>query len=43
MVPADAVVEWLLPEGPYAYWRGHPGAVAYEYAGRRLLLTPSAP
>jgi hypothetical protein len=23
-VPADAVVEWLLPSGPHAYWRGRP-------------------
>jgi len=24
MVPAEAVVEWLLPAGAYAYWRGRP-------------------
>jgi len=23
-VPVDAVVEWLLPTGAYAYWRGRP-------------------
>jgi hypothetical protein len=34
MVPADSIVEWLLPEGPYAYWRGRPVAIEYEYATR---------
>lgn len=24
LVPRDAVVEWLLPAGPWAYWRGGP-------------------
>jgi hypothetical protein len=24
VVPAEAVVEWLLPAGAYAYWRGRP-------------------
>jgi len=43
MVPADAVVEWLLPEGAYAYWRGRPGAILYEYATRRSTVRPSAP
>lgn len=30
-VPTDAVVEWLLPSGTFAYWRAHPAAIAYEY------------
>jgi hypothetical protein len=29
-VPADATVEWLFPEGPFAYWRGQPVAIDYE-------------
>ncbi|MGE3886383.1 MAG: DUF6544 family protein [Vicinamibacterales bacterium] len=32
MVPADSVVEWLLPQGAYAYWRGQPVTIEYEYA-----------
>lgn len=32
MVPDDSVVEWLLPQGAYAYWRGRPTAIDYEYA-----------
>lgn len=31
-VPAEAVAEWLLPNGAYAYWRGGPVSVAYEPA-----------
>jgi len=34
MVPDDSVVEWLLPQGAYAYWRGRPTAIEYEYATR---------
>jgi hypothetical protein len=34
MVPDHSVVEWLLPQGPYAYWRGRPVAIEYEYATR---------
>lgn len=30
-VPAEAVVEWLMPAGPYAYWRGRPSAIEYSY------------
>ncbi len=30
-VPTDAVVEWLLPTGTFAYWRARPAAVVYEY------------
>lgn len=29
-IPTEAVVEWLLPEGTFAYWRGSPTAVRYE-------------
>ncbi len=32
MVPADSVVEWLLPQGVYAYWRGRPVSIEYDYA-----------
>lgn len=31
-VPVESVAEWLLPAGPYAYWRGSPARVEYEYA-----------
>jgi hypothetical protein len=31
-VPDSAVVEWRFPERPYAYWRGRPVTVSYEYA-----------
>lgn len=31
LVPAEAEVAWLLPEGRFAYWRGRPTAV--DYAG----------
>lgn len=30
-VPEEAVVEWLMPAGPYAYWRGTPTAIEYSY------------
>ena len=32
MVPKSAEVAWLLPEGRFAYWRGRPTSVAYEFA-----------
>jgi hypothetical protein len=32
LVPAQAVAEWLLPGGAYAYWRGAPVSVRYETA-----------
>lgn len=32
MVPADSVVEWLLPQGVYAYWRGRPVSIEYDHA-----------
>lgn len=31
MIPVSAVVEWLLPSGPLAYWRGTVGEVRYEF------------
>jgi hypothetical protein len=31
-LPADAVVEWQLPEGALQYWRGRPLKIEYEYA-----------
>ncbi|MFW5973406.1 MAG: DUF6920 family protein, partial [Bacteroidota bacterium] len=30
MIPAEAEVAWLLPEGRYAYWRGHVDDIVYE-------------
>ena len=30
MVPGAAEVAWLLPEGRFAYWRGHPSSISYE-------------
>jgi hypothetical protein len=33
IVPHESVVEWLLPGGTFAYWRGRPTAIEYEYAG----------
>ena len=32
MIPSSAEVAWLLPEGPYAYWRGRPVAVRFDLA-----------
>ena len=31
MVPRRAEVAWLLPEGRFAYWRGRPTEIAYEF------------
>lgn len=31
-VPVDAVPEWLLPDGAYAYWRGRPLRIAVDEA-----------
>jgi hypothetical protein len=31
-VPAEAVVEWLFPQGGYAYWKARPVRIEYEYA-----------
>jgi hypothetical protein len=30
MIPASAVVAWLLPEGRFDYWRGRPVEVSYD-------------
>jgi hypothetical protein len=30
MIPMFAEVAWLLPEGRFAYWRGHPAEVTYD-------------
>lgn len=35
LVPADAEVAWVLPEGRFAYWRGRPESIEYG--------APSAP
>jgi uncharacterized protein DUF6544 len=32
MVPKSAEVAWLLPAGRFAYWRGRPTNLAYEFA-----------
>lgn len=32
LVPAEAVVEWLLPDRTYAYWRGRPAAIDFTFA-----------
>jgi hypothetical protein len=29
-IPEAAIVEWLMPEGPFAYWRGSIASVRYE-------------
>jgi hypothetical protein len=34
-VPVEAVVEWLLPGGAYAYWRGRPRRIEVEAAASR--------
>ena len=40
MVPKSAEVAWLLPEGRFAYWRGRPTRVAYEFAGFNVSSSP---
>jgi len=32
MVPQSAEVAWLVPEGRFAYWRGRPTGIAYDFA-----------
>jgi len=32
LVPMDAEVSWMLPAGPWPYWRGHVERVSYEFA-----------
>jgi len=34
-VPAEAVVEWLLPTGAFPYWRGRPLRIEYDDRARR--------
>lgn len=36
MVPTEAEVAWMLPEGRFAYWRGHPQRVEYETSPREI-------
>jgi hypothetical protein len=33
LVPLEAEVAWLLPEGPRAYWRGRIEEIEYELSG----------
>ncbi len=33
-VPSEAVAEWLLPGGTFAYWRARPTHVEYDYLSR---------
>lgn len=47
MVPKSAEVAWLLPEGRFAYWRGRPTDIAYDFAmapavGFNVSSSPSA-
>ena len=37
-VPADSTVEWLFATGPYAYWRGQPAKIEYEFATSHVAL-----
>jgi hypothetical protein len=30
LVPGEAIAEWLLPQGPYGYWRARPTLLDYE-------------
>ena len=32
MVPVEGEVAWVLPEGPFTYWRGRPIAITYDLA-----------
>jgi hypothetical protein len=31
LIPIEAEVEWVLPGGPYPYWRGEITSIDYEY------------
>jgi hypothetical protein len=31
-IPIEAEVEWVLPGGPYPYWRGEMTSIDYEFA-----------
>ena len=33
-IPLAGEVEWILPEGPQPYWRGHITDIQYEYVER---------
>lgn len=35
MIPTSAEVAWVLPEGPFAYWRGRPTQLDYDYEPTR--------
>ena len=37
-VPVDSAVEWLFATGPYAYWRGQPAKIEYEFATSHVAL-----
>jgi hypothetical protein len=32
LVPLDAEVAWVLPEGEKPYWRGHIAEISHEFA-----------
>ncbi len=32
MVPMSGKVEWVLPEGPFPYWRGRIVDAQYDFA-----------
>lgn len=38
MIPSSAEVAWLLPEGRYAYWRGEPAVVRYEFEPNAMSI-----
>ena len=43
MVPGEAEVAWLLPEGRFAYWRGRPVDIEYEWVGSAGSAGGSSP
>jgi len=40
LVPASGEVEWLLPEGPFAYWRGRLMKAEYDFVGDPPTVAP---
>src|SRR5690606_2350247 len=36
MVPTEAEVAWMLPQGRFAYWRGRPQRVEYQTSSRSV-------
>ena len=32
LIPAEGEVAWLLPSGPYSYWRGKLESISFELA-----------